>query len=181
MIQGKVVRWLVPEGTTVNKGQTIVQVTTEKIANVVEAPAEGVLRKILVAEGETVPVLTTLAIIAGVDEDISAALEAAAKAPSITGVVAGAAVPVAPKTAPAVATAVAPTPLAARPAADGAPIKVSPVARKLAEEAGLNLATINGSGPGGRILREDVEQALAARAAAAAAPAAVSPAAAHVA
>ncbi|MHB8757798.1 MAG: dihydrolipoamide acetyltransferase family protein, partial [Bacillota bacterium] len=66
-------------------------------------------------------------------------------------------------------------------AADSAPIKVSPVARKLAEEAGLNLATINGSGPGGRILREDVEQALAARAAAAAAPAAVSPAAAHVA
>ncbi len=178
MIQGKVVKWLVAEGATVNKGQTVVQVTTEKIANVVEAPAEGVLRKILVAEGKTVPVLTTLAIIAGPSEDISAALEAASKPPSISGVVAGAAVPAAPKAAPVVSTAAATAPLAARPAADSESIKVSPVARKLAEEAGLNLATVNGSGPGGRILREDVERALAARAAAAASPAAISPAAA---
>jgi len=151
MIQGKVVKWLVAEGSPVTKGQTIVQVTTEKIANVVEAPADGVLRKILVAEGRTVPVLTPLAIIAGADEDISEAIKAASRAPSISTVVAGAAVAAAPMAAPAPASA--------------EPLKVSPVARKLAEDAGLDLATVTGSGPGGRILREDVERALAARAA----------------
>ncbi len=161
MIQGKVVKWLVAEGGAVTKGQTIVQVTTEKIANVVEAPADGVLRKVLVPEGKTVPVLTPLAIIAGADEDISEAVKAASAPPSISTVVAGTAVPVVPAVAPTAAR-VAPS---ATPAAE--PLKVSPVARKLAEEAGLDLSTVVGSGPAGRILRENVERALAARAAAA--------------
>ncbi|MHB8928698.1 MAG: dihydrolipoamide acetyltransferase family protein [Bacillota bacterium] len=171
MIQGKVVKWLVAEGGAVTKGQTIVQVTTEKIANVVEAPADGVLRKVLVPEGKTVPVLTPLAIIAGADEDISEAVKAASAPPSISTVVAGTAVPVVPAVAPTAAR-VAPS---ATPAAE--PLKVSPVARKLAEEAGLDLSTVVGSGPAGRILRENVERALAARAAAAksAAPPAAAP------
>ncbi|HEY3315419.1 MAG TPA: 2-oxo acid dehydrogenase subunit E2 [Bacillota bacterium] len=161
MIQGKVVKWLVAEGDSVTKGQTIVQVTTEKIANVVEAPADGVVRKILVAQGATVPVLTPLAIIGSAGEDISEALKAASTAPAVSNIVAGASAPIA-----AAKTAAAPAGPAAQPvypAPAGDSLKVSPIARKLAEEAGLDLSTVVGSGPAGRILREDVEKALAAK------------------
>ncbi|MEW6308810.1 MAG: dihydrolipoamide acetyltransferase family protein [Bacillota bacterium] len=154
MTQGKVVKWLVAEGEAVSKGQTVVQITTEKIANVVEAPAEGIVRKILAPAGTTVPVLAPLAVIAGGDEDISDLVSAAKESSA--------------------------RPLAVAAQAAGGEQKVSPVARKLAEEAGLDLAGVTGSGPGGRILREDVERAISERAAAPAAQQAA-PAVAHTA
>ncbi len=160
MTQGKVVKWLVPEGAEVVKGQPVVEITTEKIANVVEAPASGILRKILVAEGVTVPVLAPLAVVAApgeaIDEFVAEILAKASQAAKAVTSVSAAAALSAPTPGPA------PAVVPASGAGPGA-VKVSPVAARLAEEAGIDLAEIAGSGPGGRILREDVEKAIAAR------------------
>ncbi len=181
MTKGKVVKWMVTEGAELAKGQQVVQITTEKIANVIEAPAGGVLRKILVPEGATVPVLATLAIIAGAGEDIDAMVKAAVAATAaVVTTPAPTPAPAAAPIAPAAGSAARPAatvpgyppapaggypPAAVPRAAEAGVAKASPVAVKLAQETGIDLSTVTGTGPGGRILREDVEKAAAARAA----------------
>lgn len=168
MEEGTLAKWLVKEGDTVNSGDIIAEIETDKATMEFEAVDEGVIGKILIAEGTSgVKVNTAIAVLLEEGEDASAAVTAPAAAPAP-----------APKTEaapPAPASASAP---AAPKAAGGERIFASPLARRIAAEKGLDLAGIAGSGPKGRIVKADVEgkTASAAPAPAAAAKAAPAPA-----
>jgi pyruvate dehydrogenase E2 component (dihydrolipoamide acetyltransferase) len=168
MIEGKVLRWLKKEGEKVASGDALVEIETDKVDMEVESMAGGVLRKVMVKEGETVPVGQVLAVIGSAEEDISAIVSGDGGAPAAKphkeapGAEKKAApvVPLAPQAAagpsgPQEASKVLPT-------AAGGRILASPLARRLARDAGLDLSAIQGSGPGGRIIRRDVEGAAAA-------------------
>ena len=160
MTEGTVAQWLAPDGARVEKGQPIFKMLTEKINTEVEAETSGVLRH-LVAEDSTVPAGAVVGCLLAEGEELPADLArmaaaatapaAAAPAPAVSGVGVGAA----PARAP------------------GEFVRASPLARRLAEEAGIDLSRVAATGPGGRILQEDVERVIAARGetpAAAAAP-----------
>ncbi len=181
MEEGKLVEWKLAEGDSVSQGDIVAEIETDKANMDVEAMGSGVLRKILVQEGETVPVGSLIGVIADPEEDIEPILaEAAAAEP-----VAAPAEEPAPEAAvaesvepAAVASAADPPPVAptargepAGPAARDGRVKASPVARKMAAELGIELGTISGSGPGGRIIKQDVEIAATAGVAAGAASA----------
>ncbi|MGD2155006.1 MAG: pyruvate dehydrogenase complex dihydrolipoamide acetyltransferase [Gemmatimonadales bacterium] len=165
MEEGRLLKWVKQEGDTVESGDVVVEVETDKATMEVEAMGSGVLRKILIEEGTTVPTGTTLGVVAAHDEDISAILEE-------SGPAAPAAAPAAAPQAPAPGKPPAPAEPAAAPspAGDGGRIKASPLARRLADDRGVRLEDLRGSGPGGRIIKRDVE---AAAASAGVAPAAV--------
>jgi len=139
MKEGMVAKWLKAEGDPVEKGEAIVEIQSDKATLEVEAYESGVLRRIVAREEEVVPLGEAIAIIAGADDDISGletAVEPEASAP-----------PPAPKpeAAPAPKTA----------SATGR-IKVSPLARKMAAQMGIDLAIVQGTGPGGRIVKRDI-------------------------
>ena len=165
MTEGLIVEWRKKEGDPVTKGDILFVLETEKVTYEVEAPEDGTIGKILVKEQETVPVGALVAYLLRPGESAAAITAAPAAAPR-----AEAASP-----APAAASAAAAAPAA--PA--GGRVKATPLAKKLAKEYGIDLAAVGGTGPGGRILREDVEKAKASgiKAPAAAAPAAAAPAA----
>ena len=167
MTAGKLARWLKAEGDQVRSGDVIAEIETDKATMEVEAVDEGTLGRILVAAGsEGVAVNTPIALILAEGEDkanLEAAVAAAPKA-------------VAPATMPTAPTA-APAPTAAAPRV-GQRVFASPLARRLAADAGLDLTTITGSGPHGRIVKTDIDAAIEARAKAPAAKAAPQPAAA---
>ncbi len=186
MEEGRLVKWLKNEGDTVKSGDPIAEVETDKAIMELVARGDGVLRKRLIAEGETRPVGQLVGVIAAADENIDA-LIASAGAPA-AGAAAPAAAPSAPPAAPAPAAAPVPAPTpapqASAPAApapaptvpaaapagdDGGHVRSSPLARRLASERGLNLSSVQGSGPGGRIIKRDIESAAAAPATAPAA------------
>src|SRR5258707_8295730 len=173
MEKGNLAKWLKKEGDKVKSGDVIAEIETDKATMEVEAVDEGTLAKILVPEGtQDVPVNDVIAVLAGDGEDVKAAGAGAASAPPKPAAVAEA--PAAAKPAPAPAPspapaakaaappAAAPAPQAAAPAAQAnghGRIFSSPLARRLAKEAGIELARINGSGPHGRVIARDVEQA----------------------
>jgi pyruvate dehydrogenase E2 component (dihydrolipoamide acetyltransferase) len=169
MEEGTLAKWLVKEGDAVKSGQIIAEIETDKATMEFEAVDEGVMGKILIAEGTAgVKVNTPIAVLVEDGESADAA-PAPAKA----------AAPAAP--APVAAT---PAPVAAAPAATpkaaGARVFASPLARRIAADKGIDLTQVQGSGPHGRIVKADVEGAkpvAAAPVAAAAAPAASAPAA----
>ncbi len=158
MTEGKLSRWLRQEGERVEKGQAIAEIETEKATVEIEASVSGVLAKIVVQAGQTVPIGTVIGIIAEPGEKVAAAAPPPAGAPPV---------PAAP---PSPAPSAEERTEEERGAAGGR-IKASPVARRMAEEAGLDLAAVKGTGPGGRIMERDVEAATAARPRAAAGPA----------
>lgn len=160
MNEGTINEWLIADGARVEKGAPIMVVETEKVSYDVESPVEGFLH-IIVPVGDTVPVETLVGKIASTEEELQSL-----KAGS----------PVAPEAATAVSTSVsAEVTSVAAPVvpAQGERIKASPLARKLAANAGLDLRSINGSGPGGRIVKRDIA---AAQQQAAVAPPAYAPA-----
>jgi pyruvate dehydrogenase E2 component (dihydrolipoamide acetyltransferase) len=147
MREGTLVRWVKNEGEQINKGDVLAEIETDKATVEVESSAEGVVRRLLVGQGEVVPVGAPIAIVGGADEKIEE--PAAPKAESK---------PAASAPAPAPLPS-APGPATGAPAAG--PAKASPLARKMARDKRLDLSRIQGSGPGGRIVRRDVEAALA--------------------
>jgi len=170
MEKGKLSRWLKKEGDAVRSGDVIAEIETDKATMEVEAVDEGVLAKILVAEGtEDVPVNDVIAIIAEEGEDVAAAPKAPeqkAKAPeSAKAGEQGKAEKQADQPAAAKQSAAAPTRTAPAgadqpaPGHDGKRVFASPLARRLAKEAGLDLAGLTGSGPRGRIVERDVLEA----------------------
>ncbi|MDP3659375.1 pyruvate dehydrogenase complex dihydrolipoamide acetyltransferase [Phenylobacterium sp.] len=160
MEEGTLAKWHVKKGDAVKSGDIIAEIETDKATMEVEAVDEGVVEDILVAEGtEAVKVNTPIARLAGEGEAASAA-EAPAATPAATPAKASAATP-APAQAPA-APAPAPQPaVAVGPGvkASGARVFASPLARRIAEQKGLDLSTLAGSGPHGRIIKRDVEAA----------------------
>lgn len=146
MEEGTVHAWFKQEGEPVEEGDPLLSVLTDKIDIEVEAPVSGVLRKILVQQGEMVPINTPIAVIAEADEDITALLAQAG----------------AGNTNQASADA-SPSGEGAGAPPDGREerVRATPVARRLAREHGVDLAVVPGSGPRGRVTRADVEEHLA--------------------
>ncbi len=179
MTEGKLATWLVAEGDKISAGDVIAEIETDKATMEVEAVDEGVLGKIIVAGGtDNVAVNAPIAVILEEGEDAGSvdmdavagsggpAPKAEAKPEPAAAAAAAAPAPAAPapKAAPAPAPAVS----------SGDRVFASPLARRMAEQAGLDLGQITGSGPNGRIVKHDIEQAIAGgtgKAAPAAAPA----------
>jgi pyruvate dehydrogenase E2 component (dihydrolipoamide acetyltransferase) len=179
MEEGRLAKWLKNEGDTVANGDVLAEVETDKAIMELVARGDGVLRKRFIGEDTTAPVGQLIGVIAGKDEDISAMLGGAGASESVPAAPAAAseapaAVPATAPAAPAAASAPA-----AEPVVDGGRVKASPLARRMASEQGVALSRVQGSGPGGRVIRRDVEAAAASgatsapAAAAAAAPAPV--------
>jgi pyruvate dehydrogenase E2 component (dihydrolipoamide acetyltransferase) len=153
MTEGKLAKWLKKEGDKVKSGDIIAEIETDKATMEFEAVDEGVIGKILVSEGtEAVAVNQPIAILVGEGEDAWAAVKA----------------PLAAKPTPAIATAAAAapastpfTPLALAAATSGDRIFVSPLAKRMAGQAGIDLGALRGTGPNGRIVKADVDKALA--------------------
>lgn len=154
MEEGVIVSWRVKEGDQVNVGDTIADIESDKSMFEYESPSGGVVRKIIAKQGQTCPVQSLIAIIGDVDEEIPAdwltpaASQASVETPSVA------------------APAPAQSGVAAMPKAKGR-TKASPRARKMAKQLGVDLETVTGTGPGGRIESSDVEQAAQAAPAAA--------------
>jgi len=165
MEKGNLAKWLKKEGDKVKSGDVIAEIETDKATMEVEAVDEGTIAKILVPEGtQDVAVNDVIAVLAGDGEDVKAAGAGAATAPPKAAPAAEAPAKPAPAAAAApkaAAPAAAPAPQAAvAPQANGhARIFSSPLARRLAKEAGIELGRINGSGPHGRVIARDVEEA----------------------
>lgn len=177
MEEGRLVEWKKQEGDTVAAGDILAEVETDKAVMDLQARAAGVLLKQVAGPGTTVPVGNLVGVIGEKGEDVAALVGPAAKpagkpvpaaaaapkpaatAPSTPAAPAAVAAP-APPQAPAPVQASAPAPAA--PRADGARVKASPLARKVAADRGVDLAGISGSGPEGRVILRDVESAPAA-------------------
>ena len=157
MEQGTIIRWNVKEGEEVASGAIVADIETDKATMEMQAYDDGVIAKILVGEGTQVPVGTPIAMIAEEGED-PAALDAAAPSGAVATPepVAEAPAEESPSAStPPPATSPA-TPARAGSSGDAARMRVSPVARRLAEEHGIELRSLVGSGPGGRIIKRDV-------------------------
>ena len=199
MTEGNLAKWHKKEGDAVKAGDILAEIETDKATMEFEAADEGTLGRILVPEGtQAVKVNQPIAVILGEGED-AAALDKAKPAPAKPAAAAAPApetqkaepaaaankpapAPVAPKTAPPPPRAAAPPPAAAAAPrsnghADGERVFASPLAKRMAEQAGLDLSRLTGSGPHGRIVKHDIETALAKGPGALKAPAARAPAA----
>ena len=180
MEEGTIVKWSKNEGDAVKVGDVLAEIETDKANMEMEALGAGILRKILIPAGGKAPVGTLIGVIAEAGEDISAMVaSAAASAPAPAPVPApspAAAPPAAPVAAPPVALAPAPPappppapvariPVAVAPVAhpvvpastDGGRVKASPLARAMASRENIPLAAVPGSGPGGRVIKRDIE------------------------
>lgn len=172
MEEGRLVKWLRQVGETVSNGDPLAEVETDKAVMEVVARGDGVLRAHLLEEGQTAPVGDLIGVIAKADEDISAltsgakagagaaaSASASASADAGAGAGAGASPAATPATASTAASASAGTSAgtSASAATSGGPILSSPLARRLAAERGIDLATVRGSGPNGRIIRRDID------------------------
>ncbi|HKY98066.1 MAG TPA: pyruvate dehydrogenase complex dihydrolipoamide acetyltransferase [Gemmatimonadaceae bacterium] len=200
MEEGRLVKWLKNEGDAVKAGDVLAEVETDKAVMELVARGDGVIRKRIASEGEASPVGTLLAVIATPDENIDSIVSSAggngAKASPNAAVAQTTETPpaspvpqtpqqsqgeasappqqktaAAPAAPPAAAPAAPPAPPAA-PQGDGRRPRSSPLARRLASEKGIELSQVQGSGPGGRIIKKDIETAQARPAAAQAQPAA---------
>jgi pyruvate dehydrogenase E2 component (dihydrolipoamide acetyltransferase) len=182
MEEGTIVKWSKKEGDAIKVGDVLAEIETDKANMEMEALGAGVLRKILVPAGGKAPIGALIGVIADANEDIAATLAEASKAPAAAPQPApAAAAPAAPAAAPAPAPAAAPAAPTPRPAAQAAPapapqaaapalaavpapaaapggrVKSSPLARAIAAQQNVPLALVAGSGPGGRIVKRDVE------------------------
>jgi pyruvate dehydrogenase E2 component (dihydrolipoamide acetyltransferase) len=159
MEEGQVSRWLKKEGDKVSMGEPLAEIDTDKATMEMQALANGVLRKVLVKEGESAPLGQLIAIIGEPDEDIAPLLSQAGEKPATSKPVAEAKPEVEPPATP-------------RPAPEGngrqavevaeaaaGRLIVSPLAARMAAEAGIDLRSLHGSGPGGRIVKRDIEAA----------------------
>jgi pyruvate dehydrogenase E2 component (dihydrolipoamide acetyltransferase) len=165
MEEGQLSRWLKKEGDKVSMGEPLAEIDTDKATMEMQALSNGVLRKILIGEGESAPLGQAIAIIGDADEDISALLKSVESQPAK---VSPAAANKSEEPAQAATTATGPSvPADGKPATetsrDGGRQLISPIAARMAAEAGINLKSVQGSGPGGRIVKRDIEGAVGAK------------------
>ncbi|HBU58056.1 MAG TPA: pyruvate dehydrogenase complex dihydrolipoamide acetyltransferase [Gemmatimonadetes bacterium] len=160
MEEGQLVQWLKNEGDTIASGDVLAEVETDKATMELVARGDGILRKIFLGAGGTAEVGAVIGVIAAEDEDIS----------EISGV-SGAAAPAAVSVEEVVVSKTDPDPVVEEPtsgttevvplASTGGRVKASPLARRLAEQAGVDISQVPGSGPGGRVVKRDIEAAKA--------------------
>jgi pyruvate dehydrogenase E2 component (dihydrolipoamide acetyltransferase) len=176
MAEGVLVRWVKNEGENVNKGDVLAEIETDKATVEVESSASGVVRKLLVEEGSVVPVGDPIAVVGSADEKLeeAPAKTVEPKAEKKTDGQKGEELKTEPseggkqaveskadrKPAPQAQPTPAPVAQAAAPAQEG-PVRASPLAKKIARDNQVDLSRLQGTGPGGRVVRKDVEAALA--------------------
>jgi pyruvate dehydrogenase E2 component (dihydrolipoamide acetyltransferase) len=161
MAEGTLVRWVIQEGESVAKGKVLAEIETDKATVEVESNFDGILARHLVAAGDVVPVNTPIAIVAAPGEALPE-----------TGAPKVEAAPTPKAELPSTSPAAAPLETAAPETGLPGIVKASPLARRMARELKIDLAALKGSGPGGRIVRQDIDQYLAAPPAPASVPAA---------
>jgi 2-oxoglutarate dehydrogenase E2 component (dihydrolipoamide succinyltransferase) len=188
IFEGTITKWLKKPGDKVERDEPLFEISTDKVDAEIPSPSAGVLKEIKIPEGQTVPIQTVVAVIDGAGAAAASAPAAAPPAPAAKPAAApapSAAPAPAAKPAPAPTSAPAPTPAAAStavPQANGVAatterVHSSPLVRRLAKEHNIDLTTLEGTGAGGRITKEDIEAAIAGQSAAApavSAPAAIS-------
>ena len=189
IFEGTITKWLKKPGDKIERDEPLFEISTDKVDAEIPSPSAGVLKEIKVPEGQTVPIQTIVAVIEGAGSAATSApapaptpaasVPAAKPAPAAPAAVPATAKPTTPAPAPVLATA-PPAPAAqAAPASSAERIHSSPLVRRMAKEHGVDLSTIEGSGAGGRITKQDIEAAIAVSSGAAPASAqATSPAAA---
>ncbi|MBA8900673.1 acetoin dehydrogenase dihydrolipoyllysine-residue acetyltransferase subunit [Phyllobacterium sp. P30BS-XVII] len=151
METGQISRWYAKEGDSVSKGQLLFEIETDKAAMEVDAPASGILRGVTAQEGTVVPVGQSVAWIYAEGEDYAAATPEAIEAAPVSDVMKVAE----PSPSPVVAESLSVA------ATQGDAVRATPLARRIARESGIDLASVSGSGPKGRIQRKDVEASAA--------------------
>ena len=162
MEEGQLVQWLKAEGDEISSGDILAEIETDKATMELVARGDGILRKIFLGAGGTAEVGAVIGVIATADEDITGIEGVSDGSPSPTAAtpdapaapVSGAGTPV-----PAVGEAPVSTSSEAASGTGGGRVKASPLARRLAEEMGVDLRLISGSGPGGRVVKRDIEAA----------------------
>lgn len=156
MAEGTLVRWVVAEGEKVEKGAVLAEIETDKATVEVESTHSGVLLRQLVEAGAVVPVNTPIAVVGAAGETVDLPIQTAASAP--TPAPQSAPKPAAPAPTAALAEPAPVTPVVVLPEGEKLPggLRATPLARRLAEERGVDLRQVTGSGPQGRIRREDV-------------------------
>jgi pyruvate dehydrogenase E2 component (dihydrolipoamide acetyltransferase) len=166
MAEGTLVRWVKKVGETVNKGEVLAEIETDKATVEVESSAGGVVRKLLVDEGAVVPVNSPIAVVGTADEKLEEAAPKVSLSPTPPETTHVPSEPIQTEQAGMSKGAVVQE-KEATPAANAAfapfagSLKASPLAKRMAHEASIDLSQVRGSGPGGRIVRRDVEAALA--------------------
>jgi pyruvate dehydrogenase E2 component (dihydrolipoamide acetyltransferase) len=162
MEEGKILRWIKQEGEEVKKGESLAEIETDKVNIEIEAFASGVLRKILVGEGESAPIGASIAYIGSAEEPLPGGASSASANGNGNSNGNGKAAKgrkAAEKSAPAASTSVAPATAASAPISAGSTgrVFISPLARRLAEEHNIDYSQLRGTGPNGRIIKLDVE------------------------
>ncbi|MGB2628120.1 MAG: dihydrolipoamide acetyltransferase family protein [Candidatus Acidiferrum sp.] len=167
IFEGTITKWLKKPGDKVERDEPLFEISTDKVDAEIPSPSAGVLQEIKIAEGQTVPIQTVVAVIEGSGS--------AAAAPAAAPVKPAAAAPAPAKPAPQAAPAPAATPVAASTAsapasssaittdASSERVHSSPLVRRLAKEHGIDLGSLDGTGAGGRITKQDIETAIAAQ------------------
>jgi 2-oxoglutarate dehydrogenase E2 component (dihydrolipoamide succinyltransferase) len=177
IFEGTITKWLKKPGDKVERDEPLFEISTDKVDAEIPSPSAGVLKEIKVGEGQTVPIQTIVGVIDAAGSAAAAPAPAKAAAPAPTPPKAPVAVvPAAPAPKPTAPAPVA-APIAAAPAASGSGserIHSSPLVRRMAKEHGIDLSTVEGTGAGGRISKQDIEAAIAGASAPAAAVAAYS-------
>jgi pyruvate dehydrogenase E2 component (dihydrolipoamide acetyltransferase) len=172
MEEGTLAKWLVKEGDEVSSGDILAEIETDKATMEFEAVDEGKIAKILIPEGtDGVKVGAPIAILAGEGEDVGNISSAPAEVPKAQAAKSEDPAPKRDEAPKAEAPAAAPSPAPAPQAAKGDRIKASPLAKRIAADKGIDLASVQGSGPGGRVVKADLEAAPAGAPKAAPAPA----------
>ena len=143
MTEGTIVKWLKKEGDEVKRGDKLAEIETDKTVVEMESYGEGVLKKIVIGEGQVVPVGDLIAYVGEEGDEIPSSSSSSEETPPTT-------IDTSNESAP---------PSISQNQTSGARVKASPIAKKLANELGVDISTISGTGPGGRITREDVEAA----------------------
>lgn len=178
MEEGQVARWLKKEGDKVSMGEPLAEIDTDKATMEMQALSSGVLRKILIQEGESAPLGQAIAIVGEPDEDISELLKGGPPKQAVKEPVEEPAKPSEPESDAAAVEQPQP-PVKAEVSSDGKKdgkpasggrLLVSPIAARMAAEAGVDLNSLHGSGPGGRIVKRDIETAMAEKKSSAVAP-----------
>jgi pyruvate dehydrogenase E2 component (dihydrolipoamide acetyltransferase) len=151
MAEGLLVRWVKQVGENINKGDVLAEIETDKATVEVESSASGVVLQLIVEQGTMVPVNAPIAVVGAAGEKVDAVAAAPSKVESPKSEAAPA-----PTAAPQAQPTAAPVSQASAPASSG-PVKASPLAKKVAKDHQVDLSNVQGSGPGGRVVRKDVE------------------------
>src|SRR5438034_215319 len=151
MEEGRLVKWHKRDGDAVKTGETLAEVETDKAVMELVARADGVLRQVAVAEGQTVPVGSVVAVIAAPGEAVGQTAQTAAPTPAGRGE--------GGRAMPEPARSPTPAPTAVAVPADATRVKASPLAKRIAKDSGVDLKLVTGSGPGGRVVKRDLEEA----------------------